>query len=84
MSPLRRFAPALPEGEPRDWWVSMDGGRVKGLVGVDGRRGSQESGGHRWTEGEPRVRWVLMDGGRVKGAVGLDGRRERQGCGGYR
>ena len=32
VSPLRRFAPALPEGEPRAWWVSIDGGRVKGAV----------------------------------------------------
>ena len=37
VSPLRRFAPALPEGEPRAWWVSTDGGRGKGAVGVDGR-----------------------------------------------
>ena len=36
MSPLRRVAPALPEGEPRAWWVSMDGGRAKGAVGIDG------------------------------------------------
>ena len=39
VSPLRRFAPALPEGEPRAWWVSMDGGRAKGAVGVDGSAG---------------------------------------------
>ena len=25
VSPLRRFAPALPEGEPRVQWASMDG-----------------------------------------------------------
>ena len=24
VSPLRRFAPALPEGEPRAWWASVD------------------------------------------------------------
>ena len=40
VSPLRRFAPALPEGEPRAWWVSMDGGRAKSLVGIDGWRES--------------------------------------------
>ena len=40
MSPLRRFAPALPEGEPRAWWVSVDGRRGKDAVGVDGRRES--------------------------------------------
>ena len=31
VSPLRRFAPALPEGEPRVRWVSVDGeGREEG------------------------------------------------------
>ena len=37
VSPLRRFAPALPEGEPRAWWVSLDGGIAKGAVGIDGQ-----------------------------------------------
>ena len=34
VSPLRRFAPALPEGEPRAWWALMVGWRDKGAVGV--------------------------------------------------
>ncbi len=37
VSPLSRFAPALPEGEPRAWWVSMDSGKAKAAVGVDRR-----------------------------------------------
>ena len=31
VSPLRRFAPALPEGEPRVRWALMDGALNSGL-----------------------------------------------------
>ena len=62
VSPLRRFAPALPEGEPRAWWASMDGGRAKGAVGIDEWRESQGCGGCRWT-----------DGGRVSSLFWIEG-----------
>ena len=75
VSPLRRFAPALPEGEPRAWWVSIDGGSAKGMASIDGRRESQGLGGCRWTVGKPRVRWVSVDGAINRNLGGKKGGR---------
>ena len=78
VSPLRRFAPALPEGEPRAWWVSVDGGRGKGAVDLLGVCG--------WDRcGEPsQALRASSPGGRAKGWVGVGRRRGMQGCGGCR
>ena len=95
VSPLRRFAPALPEGEPRVRRVSMDGGMqfrmrdrcggsIGGAVGGIGAVSPLRRFAPALPEGEPRMRWVSVDGGRAKGAVGVGGRWESQGLGGCR
>ena len=69
VSPLRRFAPARPSGEPRAWWMSIDGGRVKGSVGVDGW-----SGKFRFveqTEGMVAAKAPLCKGSSAEGGEGL-------------
>ena len=69
MSPLRRFAPALPEGEPRAWWVSVDGGRAKGAVGIDG--GGVKFRFVEQTEGMVAAKAPLCKGSSAEGGEGL-------------
>ena len=69
VSPLRRFAPARRSGEPRAWWVSMDGGKAKGAVGIDGW-------GDRFrfveqTEGMVAAKAPLCKGSSAEGGEGL-------------
>ena len=69
MSPLRRFAPALPEGEPRAWLVSVGGGRAKGSAGIDGRR--DKSRFVEQTEGMVAAKAPLCKGSSAEGGEGL-------------
>ena len=69
MSPLRRFAPALPQGEPRAWWVSLGGGSAKGAVG--GGRRSDKSQFVEQTEGMVAAKAPLCKGSSAGGGEGL-------------
>ena len=69
VSPLRRFAPALPEGEPRAWWVSIDGGRAKDAVGIDRRINKFRF--NEQTEGMVAAKAPLCKGSSAEGGEGL-------------
>ena len=57
------------EGEPRAWWVSVDGGRAKGAVGIDGQ--SDKFRFIEQTEGMVAAKAPLCKGSSAEGGEGL-------------